>query len=232
VLSNTETYAHTALIARWGPEWFREAGSEDSPGSSLVTIAGDVHRPGQVLEILKPVTVGRAVTAAGGVTAEAQAILLGGYAGTWLALPHAWDLALDRSRLTQARTPFGCGVIAVLGAHRCGVAETARLLNWFADQRVGQCGACDLGLPQMAEGMAALADGSARRKRHRHRLHELGVSVAGRGLCRLPDGAIALMDSALHTFAPELDLHRHGHCRAASEWPSALPLDRALGGPA
>ena len=46
LMSNAETLAHVALIARHGAEWFRRLGSHDEPGSVLVTLSGGVRAPG------------------------------------------------------------------------------------------------------------------------------------------------------------------------------------------
>ena len=46
LVSNVETLAHMALIARHGADWFRALGSPTQPGSVLVTLGGAVARPG------------------------------------------------------------------------------------------------------------------------------------------------------------------------------------------
>ena len=48
LVSNAETLAHVALIARHGARWFRELGTADHPGSALVTVGGAVERPARV----------------------------------------------------------------------------------------------------------------------------------------------------------------------------------------
>jgi hypothetical protein len=38
------------------------------------------------------------------------------------------------------------------------------------------------------------------------------VQIVGRGACRHPDGATALVSSALRIFAGEVELHLHAQC--------------------
>lgn len=46
LVNNVETFANIALIVRHGPEWFREIGTDGSPGSIVCTVVGDVLRHG------------------------------------------------------------------------------------------------------------------------------------------------------------------------------------------
>ena len=48
LVSNAETLAHVALIARHGSEWFRQLGTPAQPGSALVTLSGPLAHPGRV----------------------------------------------------------------------------------------------------------------------------------------------------------------------------------------
>jgi len=230
VVSNVETMAHLALIARFGSAWYRQAGTTDAPGSTLVTLAGDVAEPGLVVEVLGPVPVAVLLSWAGGLHAPPRAVLFGGYAGAWVDGARAWAAVLDRHRLAGFGVPLGCGLLAVLGDRRCGLAETARLARWLSDESAGQCGPCARGMPALA---AALADLVGRRgsTSTEKRIRELTISITGRGLCHLPDGAALLVESALETFRDELRAHRRaGRCAKGHDWAaSSFPLPPTIG---
>ena len=227
VVSNAETASHLALIARFGAKWFREAGTDLSPGSTLVTVTGDVALPGSVFEVLQPVSFGTVITAGGGSPAPPQAVLLGGYAGTWVPGDRAWGSTLDATRLARAGMPLGCGLVGVLGPGRCGLVEAARLMAWLSDERAGQCGTCTMGLPAVSERLTGIAEGTQRGRREVHRIVALGETISGRGLCGLPDGAVAMVESALSTFSEELRLHPKGRCSGGCDDPVfAVPRSR------
>ena len=48
VINNVETLMNVPDIVTRGAEWFRELGTEKSPGTKMFTISGKVERPGQL----------------------------------------------------------------------------------------------------------------------------------------------------------------------------------------
>ena len=223
IVSNTETYAHVALIGRFGPRWFRDAGSAATPGSTLVTVAGSVSHPGSVIEVLRPIALARAL--APHVVARPRAVLLGGYAGVWIDGELAGGALLDRSWLRRVGAPLGCGVIAVLGRGSCGLAETVRLLDWMVDESAGQCGPCVSGLPAIADLLHGLVDGRAS-SRDVLGLGHLAMDIRGRGACGHPTGAANLIESALDVFAPEVREHVRGARCTALGYGLPLPASK------
>ncbi len=77
-ISNVETYANLALIARFGPAWYRALGTIDAPGTTLLTVTGGVARPG-VCEAPGGSRLDAVIAAAGGAPARCA-----GRAGRWL----------------------------------------------------------------------------------------------------------------------------------------------------
>ncbi|WP_425489830.1 NADH-ubiquinone oxidoreductase-F iron-sulfur binding region domain-containing protein [Nocardioides ungokensis] len=218
LVQNVETLAHLALIARYGAAWFRAVGTSREPGSMLVTLLGGVHRP-HVHEIAIGTPIQQVLGLADGVVAPLQALLLGGYFGTWVPAAAA-DLAFSRAALAPVGASVGAGLVAALPDDVCGLAETARLVRYLADESAGQCGPCLFGLDAIAGELHRLADGSATDQGTLRRW--LG-QVEGRGACNLPDGATRLVRSALTVFGSELEQHARGWC-CATRTARILPL--------
>jgi len=217
LVQNVETLAHLALIARYGSRWFRALGTRNEPGSMLVT-AHQAHIGSQVIET----EIGAPLNDLVSGLAEAQAVLIGGFHGTWLPMPQAAALTLDNQALKAYGATAGAGVIAALPADRCGLAEAARVIRYLAAESAGQCGPCLNGLPRIAAGVAELA-GRGHRRQTRADVERWSGLVTGRGACNHPDGSVRFVRSALTTFAPEISLHGRGHCSATNRAPF-LPL--------
>ena len=214
-MQNVETLAHLALIARYGPGWFRSAGTPDEPGSMLATLHQADGRTGVV-----ETTLGTPI--ADLLRLPAQAVLVGGYHGAWLPGAQAELLPLANAALRPLGAAVGAGVLAALPADRCGLAETARVVRYLALESAGQCGPCFNGLPRMAGALAELAGPWPGPQAHAD-LQRWSDLVAGRGACHHPDGTVRLVRSALQVFAAEIDHHAHGYCTSASGRPF-LPL--------
>jgi NADH:ubiquinone oxidoreductase subunit F (NADH-binding) len=205
MLSNAETYAHIGLIARHGPEWFRSVGTASEPGTLLLTVTGAVARPG-VLEVPFGTTIGAAVNLAGGADPGTPAVLLGGYAGTWLRPEVAWGMSLSTVMLREQHASLGVGLIAILPTNSCVLTENARILRWLADESARQCGPCLNGLPTIAGVLEALAWGRTD-DMVLGRLERLGGMVEGRGSCHHPGGAVGTYRSVLASFRDHVNEH-------------------------
>jgi NADH:ubiquinone oxidoreductase subunit F (NADH-binding) len=228
LVDNVETLAHVALIARYGPAWFREAGLADAPGTMLATVSGAVGRPG-VCEVAVGTPVGE-VLAHCGARPDVAAVLIGGYFGTWHELRAVAGLPLSAGRLRLVGASPGAGVLVALPEAACGLAETARILGYLAGQSAGQCGPCALGLPAIADDFAQLASGRLDGDML-GRLHRRLGTLTGRGACRHPDGAVRLAASALTAFAADVRAHATRRpCPAAARGGAAqgqiLPVPR------
>ncbi|HEY5015638.1 MAG TPA: NADH-ubiquinone oxidoreductase-F iron-sulfur binding region domain-containing protein [Streptosporangiaceae bacterium] len=217
LVQNVETLAHVALIARYGASWFRSAGTPQEPGSMLVTILGAVREP-CVHEIALGTPTGEVLGLAGGPSAPLQALLIGGYSGTWVDAAEATGRPFSSAGLADLGAGVGAGLIAALPENACGLRETAKVVRYLADESAGQCGPCLFGLDAVAGEVERLADGRTSDLRLLRRW--LG-QVEGRGACRHPDGAARLVRSALEVFAAELRQHAEGWCAGTA---SVLPL--------
>jgi NADH:ubiquinone oxidoreductase subunit F (NADH-binding) len=207
-VQNVETLAHLALIMRHGAAWYRETGTEEEPGTTLVTLLGALKRPG-VNEIELGTPIVEVLRLAGGPSAPLQALLIGGYFGTWVAADAAMTLPFSTAALAPLGASVGAGTIAALPTEACGLVETARVARYLAGESAGQCGPCVFGLPAIAAALERLAVGA---DFHPEQLRRWLGQVDGRGACRHPDGVVRFVDSALRTFTAEISEHARGWC--------------------
>lgn len=206
VVHNCESLSHVALIARHGSGWFRQLGTEDAPGSTLVTVSGALSSS-RVLEIEFGMPVIDILEMAG-VDTDLAGVLVGGYGGAWLA---AQNLATPYAPgpLAAAGATMGVGVIVALPASSCGIAETARIARFMASESAGQCGPCVFGLPALAADLEQLAAGSADGNLMARMVSRADI-IEGRGACRHPDGVVRLVRSMMSTFSKDVLEHAAG----------------------
>jgi NADH:ubiquinone oxidoreductase subunit F (NADH-binding) len=101
--------------------------------------------------------------------------------------------------------------------------ESARIASYLAGQSAGQCGPCRYGLPDIARALDHIASRGGDERADAW-MRELLPLVKGRGACRFPDGAVALVASALQVFGADLENHlRYGPCPRVGR-PPVLPV--------
>jgi NADH:ubiquinone oxidoreductase subunit F (NADH-binding) len=214
-VSNAETFAHLGLLGTHGDEWYGEVGGRAERGTTLLTLLGQTVVKGVV-----EVPMGMPLRDL--VDDPAGPLLIGGYHGTWL--PRVGDLTLDRADLRGRGLHLGAGVIAVLPADTCALAEVAAVADWLARQSLGQCGPCFFGLPSVAGDVDALRRGQLPKGGLQALRRRLG-QLPGRGACAHPDGATMFIRSALDVLQAEVAEHlAHGTC--GRPYAGTLPIEQ------
>ncbi|MFI7573942.1 NADH-ubiquinone oxidoreductase-F iron-sulfur binding region domain-containing protein [Micromonospora sp. NPDC049497] len=203
LLSNAETYAQLAVAARLGPYEYAALGTDDEPGTVLLTVTGAAKRPAVVecaagtplREILDLCEV-----------PDSQGILVGGYHGKWITQEAADRAEISRKGLAAVGGTLGAGIVVPLGTDTCPLGEAAQVVRYLAGESAGQCGPCRMGLPDLARAVDLAVSGSAPVEVVR----AAAGDVKGRGACSHPDGTARFALSAMEVFAEDLRLHTTG----------------------
>jgi NADH:ubiquinone oxidoreductase subunit F (NADH-binding) len=230
LVNNVETLANVPSIITKGAEWFREVGTDDSPGTMLFTIAGDVEREG-VFELPLGTTLRELIDGpAGGVRnhGRVKAVLPG--ASSAVITSDMLDLALDFDVFRHAGTGLGAGGFAVYDETAC-MGEVARQFSRFLHvESCAQCPACKLNSGAIHDRFVALHDGSGT-------LGDLEEIVARADRvtdgqkCALPTGTKLIVFSLVQAFADEFAAHVGAECPRPRplEFPKLVDYDEESG---
>lgn len=214
LVQNAETLARVGALAIGGVALY--------PATTLLTVISDTHRV--VVEAGPESTYGDVIAATWRSPdgRGPQAVLVGGYGGSWSPWEVVRHLRVDNQALRSVGLSTGAGLVGPLPHKACGLEESARLVRYLAGQSARQCGPCVFGLAAVAEIADALSGGRLTGP-GRRRLDRFMSEISGRGACRHPDGAIRMLSSALDVFADDVARHKRGRTCDASIY-SVMPL--------
>jgi len=142
--------------------------------------------------------------------------------GHWVSYARAAAPPFSDSGPRDVGAGVGAGLIAALPAGACGLAQTARIARYLADESAGQRGPCVFGLDAIAGQMERLAVGRGADLAALDRW--IGQLRSGRGACKHPDGTVAMFASALRAFESEVTQHLRGWCTGATPQQGVLPV--------
>jgi [NiFe] hydrogenase diaphorase moiety large subunit len=135
IVNNVETFAAAALVAARGGEWYRAIGTSKSTGTKLLSVSGDVARPG-IYEYPFGVTVQQVLDDAG--AANAQAVQVSGPSGLCVA-----DNEFGH-RIAFEEIPTA-GAFMVFNKDRDMFDVAQNFAQFFAHESCGFCTPCRVG---------------------------------------------------------------------------------------
>jgi NADH-quinone oxidoreductase subunit F len=206
--SNVETLANVPKIIARGKDWFRTEGTEQSPGTIVVTVTGDIRRAG-VAEVLMGTTLREAIDLISGGPREERTIkaVMSGVSNNVIT-PDLLDTPLTYEDFRAAGTGLGSASFIVFDDEADMVAVAAGASRFLAIESCGQCEPCKLDGLQLADHLTTLvrndgaqADLDLVRKR-------IGT-VGDRARCALAGQQQAVVGSILDAFGVEFDGAHH-----------------------
>ncbi len=198
VVNNVETLTHVAAILAHGADWFREAGTEDSPGTMLFTVVGDVPSPG-VYELALGTPLRTLLADVAGAE-DVKAV----YSGVSNAVitEAMLDTPLCFDRMREAGSGLGSGGFVVYDHSRSIVDVLSVLVRFLAVESCGQCNACKLGNTAMSELLAKVQRGDAEQT-DLESLLRWTHTVTDQNRCYLPVGSQIMVGSTVEAFVDE-----------------------------
>ncbi|MDE3076073.1 MAG: SLBB domain-containing protein, partial [Chloroflexota bacterium] len=212
VINNAETLCNLPDIILEGAEWFRSVGTAENPGTKLVSLAGDVRRPG-----LYEVPLGTPLRDilelwGGGVRGSLKAILAGGPSGSILPAALA-DTPFDVQPLQAQGGILGAGGIVALNDSHCPVEMVRGLVAYNARESCGKCTPCREGTVRLLQLFDDLAQGRATAE-SLETIDYLNDILAYGSLCGLGQMAPNPVRALLRHFGDEVREHLNKECRA------------------
>jgi NADH-quinone oxidoreductase subunit F len=227
LINNVETLSNVPHIVRNGAEWFKGFGTEQSPGTKVVSISGGVRRPGNYEVELGIPTRELIYELAGGPEEghEIKAFFPGGSSSPVLKAEEGLDLPYSFEAMAEAGSMLGSGSIIVCD-DRVSIPHLAlRTARFYHHESCGKCVPCREGtnwtvkmLERMVRGEATPMDLDI--------VSSVQQNIIGHCLCVLGDSMAMPVGAMVRKFReefeavmanPELVLDPHAVVRGAPE---------------
>src|SRR5438067_1510447 len=206
-INNVQTIATIPKIIELGAEEFAKIGPQNSPGTAVFSLSGNVVNPGNY-ELELGSTLRELIYDIGGGVAggrELKAIIPGG-SSVPVLVPDQLDTPMDYDSIAAAGSFFGSAAVMVIDDRCCMVQLALRAEKFYMHESCGKCTPCREGTRWLVQLLQKLEDGRADYS-DLDLLDDVGDRILGRSLCALGDFAVYPVQSYLRNFRSEFEAH-------------------------
>ena len=217
IINNTESLASIPVILEKGGSWFKGLGVENSGGSKLFSISGNINNPG-VFEIPMGTPFSTLLEMAGGMKdgRKMKAVIPGGSSAPVLPGDQMMELNMDYDSIAKAGSMLGSGAVIVMDDTNCMVKVLERMSYFYHEESCGQCTPCREGTGWLYRVVSRIENGKGRPE-DLALLDDMTVKIAGRTICALGDAAAMPVQGMLRHFREEFEYHiEHKKCMTGS----------------
>ncbi len=221
LINNVETLANVPGIVLHGPAWFREHGTDESPGTLVATLTGQVNKAG-VVEVALGTTLRWLIDeAGGGVQGDHVIAVLNGAASSPIAVTDI-DTPLTYEDMKGIGSALGSASFIVLDDETDVAAVAAGVARFLAIESCGQCTPCKsegLALATLLERIRAGDPDPS----DLDRVHDHLSRVAERARCPLAGQQETVVGRLVELFPGSFTSHIEGRVPASPLFP-VLPV--------
>jgi NADH-quinone oxidoreductase subunit F len=217
LINNVETLSNLSHVIQHGADWYRQFGTEKSPGTKVVSVSGNVRRPGNY-EIELGIPARQLVyDLAGGPYpgSRVKAWFPGGSSAPVLTEEHL-DLPYDFESMAQAGSMLGSGAIIVVDETVPIVSVALRLAEFYRHESCGKCVPCREGTNWTVKMLERVDRGEAT-PMDLDIMASVQENIIGNCLCVLGDSMAMPVGSLVREFRTEFEEHmrnRAAHLQA------------------
>jgi|TARA_B110000196_G_scaffold236714_1_gene205160 NADH-quinone oxidoreductase subunit F len=210
VVNNVETLASVPPIVRNGAHWYQDLGIGDQGGTKIISLSGDIVRPGNyevplgfsLMELIEDLAGGCALGR------SVQAVTMAGLSGGFLAGGDL-DVTLDEPSIREKGSFLGAGGIMVFDDTRDMVKVAFQAMEFFAHESCGKCFPCRIGTQRLSERLAGTA-GPTDLQQWLDEVIDLGKTMTETSACGLGMAAPLISSSLLKYFPESVSHHVTG----------------------
>ncbi|MFQ5679159.1 MAG: NADH-ubiquinone oxidoreductase-F iron-sulfur binding region domain-containing protein [Gemmatimonadota bacterium] len=203
VINNVETLASVPHILRHGAEWYRSLGRGEHAGTKVISLSGDIVRPGNY-EVPLGFPLRELLEEWAGGAPEGrtiQAVTMAGLSGGFLSAADL-DVTLDEPSIRARGSFLGAGGIMVFDDRREMVEVARSAMEFFAEESCGKCFPCRIGTRRMVERLSGT--GPAEPGDWVDEMTDLSETMKQTSACGLGMAAPLIVDSLLRGFPEQV----------------------------
>jgi NADH-quinone oxidoreductase subunit F len=222
VINNVETLATMPHIIRMGGAEYAKIGTESSAGTKLVSISGNVQRPGNY-EIELGIPSREIIYDLAGGPPEGREVKLwfpGGSSSPVLTKDDL-DIPYDFDSLAKAKSMLGSGAIIVVDDSVAVVDVALKLAKFYRHESCGKCTPCREGT-RWTVSMLERVDAGLATPMDLDIMASVQEQIIGNCLCVLGDAMAMPIGSMVAKFRDEFEAHIEV-ARARNPWGGSPP---------
>ncbi len=216
LINNVETYANITKIILNGADWYSSIGTENSKGTKVFALGGNVNNIGLV-EVPMGTTLREIVYDIGGGIPNGRdfkAAQTGGPSGGCIPKEHL-DTPIDYESLKEIGSMMGSGGMIIMDDTKCMVNLARFYLEFTVSESCGKCTPCRIGTKRMLEILERLCEGKGEEE-DLEKLDKLAHMIIKSSVCGLGQTAPNPVISVMRYFNEEFKEHAiDKHCRTS-----------------